>query len=161
MAQQPNVDITEAERPRQVLEPGPAVKWRSGKPGLADGPADVPSGGWFGAPGPDPGWGLWLLSHTTLPDDDPRLSKVVSGLALARAAASGRAPIPEDIDVALALCGYGLEARADIVERRSRWLDATAHETRPGETAVSEVDKDLLVNKPEQVRYAMRRTDKA
>jgi hypothetical protein len=144
-----------------VLEPGPAVKWRSGKPGLANGPADVPSGGWFGSPGPDPGWGLRLLTDTALPDDDPRLFKVVSGLVLARAAASGRAPIPEDIDVALALCGYGVETRADIVERRNRWLDATAHETRPGATAVSEVDKDLLVNKPEQVRYAMRRSDKA
>ncbi|MGH3650076.1 MAG: hypothetical protein ACRDU9_05145 [Acidimicrobiia bacterium] len=160
MAQQPNVEITDAERPRVVLQPGPAVRWRSGKPGIPEGPSDVPQGGVFGTTGPDPGWGLRILSYYELPDDDPRLRKVVAGLVLARSAALGRGPVPEDIEVALVLCGYDDDATPALVERRRRWLEATAHETRPGATAVAEVDRDLLVNKPEHVRYALRHSDR-
>lgn len=161
MAQQPNVEITEAERPRETPEPGPAVKWRSNKPGVPGGPDDVPRGGHFGATGPDPGWGLKILSITELPSDDPRLRDVLAGLALARAAALGRAPVPEDIEVALILCGYGAEAPAHVVKRRERWLEATSHDVRPGETAVADVDRELLVRKPEQVGYALRRAERA
>jgi hypothetical protein len=161
MAQQPNVEITEAESPRQGLEPGPAVKWRSGKPGVPQGPADVARGGYFGATGPDAGWGLKILNHVTLPDSDPRLSKVVTGLTLARAAAMGRAPVPVDIEVALVLCGYGWEAAEHILERRQRWLEAVAHDLRPGATAVAEAERHLLVRKPEEIVYALRHTDRA
>lgn len=159
MAQQPNVEITEAEQPRRVLEPGPAVDWRSEKPGIPYGPGDVPQGGRFGTTGPDPGWGVKIVNRAELPDDDPRLRKVVTGLALARAAAAGRAPVPEDIEVALALCGYGVEAGPEILERRKRWLEATAHESRSGETAVAEVSKDLLLDRPDQVRFRLRRAE--
>lgn len=157
MAQQPNVEITEAERPRRSLEPGPAVKWRSGKPGMPEGPSGISGGGYFGTTGPDPGWGLRLLSQTELPDDDPNLRDVVAGLMLARAAALGRAPVPEDIEVALALCGYGFEAPTAVVERRRRWLEAAPHDRRPGATAVAEVDRDLLVLKPARVISAILR----
>jgi hypothetical protein len=96
-----------------------------------------------------------LLAGTKLPDDDPRLAGVVEGLMMARAARAGRAPVPEDIEVALILCGYGFEAPAEIVERRERWLSAVPHESRPGSTAVADVDPDLIVNKPDKVRWAM------
>ncbi len=160
MAQQPNVEITEAERPRQTPQPGPAVKWRADKPGVPAGPEDVPVGGHFGTTGPDPGWGLKILNSATLPDDDPRLRQLLTGLVLARAAALGRAPVPQDIEVALVLCGYGEDPPADVVARRRRWLAAVPHETRPGETAVAEIDRSLLVNKPEQIRYALRRLER-
>ncbi|HUF16325.1 MAG TPA: hypothetical protein VMQ46_10605 [Acidimicrobiia bacterium] len=161
MAQQPTVGITDAERPRVVLQPGAAVKWRSAKPGIPEGPGDVPEGGVFGTIGPDPGWGLRILSYYELPDDDPRLRKVVAGLVMARSAALGRAPVPEDIEVALVLCGYGDDPPPALVERRRRWLHATAHETRPGATAVAEMDRHLLVKKPEQVRFALRHSDRS
>lgn len=157
MAQQPNVEITEAERPRDVLEPGPAVKWRSDKPGVPTGPDDVAGGGVFGTTGPDPGWGLRLVNMADLPDEDPRLKKVVAGLTMARAAALGRAPVPEDIEVALILCGYGRDAPKDVIDQREHWLQATAHEKRPGATAVKQVDRQLLMSKPEQIAYALRR----
>lgn len=148
MAQQPNVEITEAERPRRVPEPGPAVSWRSTKPGVPAGPGDVARGAGFGSAGPDPGWALKLVGRTELPDDDPRLVKVVTGLVQARAAAFGRAAIPEDIDVALSLCGYGPKAPPGSEDRRARWLEATAHEQRFGATAVSEVGRDELMQRP-------------
>lgn len=161
MAQQPNVEITEAEKPRESLEPGPAVKWRAGKPGVPAGPEDVPRGGNFGSAGPDAGWGLKLIREAEMPIDDPRLRDVVAGLAMARAAGLGRAPVPEDIEVALVLCGFGDDDEGELAARRERWMEATAHDQRPGQTAVSEVDPDLLLNKPGQIRYALRLGEKS
>ncbi len=158
MGQQPNIEVTEESKPLPAPEPGPAVKWRSDKPGVPAGPDDLPG---RSTTGPDPGWALKLLARIELPDDDPKLSAVVSGLALARAAALGRAPIGEDIDAALVLCGYGVDAGDELVARRQRWLAAVPHERRPGETAVSEVDARLLVSKPEQIRYAYRLSEKS
>ncbi|MGD2043326.1 MAG: hypothetical protein PVJ28_06710 [Acidimicrobiia bacterium] len=155
MAQQPNVEITDAERPRPTPQPGPAVKWRADKPGVPVGPTDVRGGGYYGTTGPDPGWGLRLLSQTSLPSGDEHFRDVIAGLMLARAAALGRAPVPEDIQVALALCGYGFNAPPEIHVRRDRWMEAAAHDRRPGATAVAEVDRDLLILKPEDVVAAL------
>lgn len=159
MGQQPNVELTEATRPRSRPQPGPALKWRSSKPGIPAGPTEVPSGGRFGRTGPDHGWALRLVGQAELPDDDPKLRAVVTGLVQARASALGRAPVPEDIEVALVLCGYTEDAPEEVRHRLRRWLDAVPHEMRPGETAAREVDPDLLVRRPDQIRYALRRLE--
>ncbi len=156
MGQQPNIETTEKEEPRDRPEPGPAVKWRSSKPGIPSSPAEAQS---FGRTGPDAGWALKLVANATLPDDDPRLRAVVTGLVLARAAALGRAAVPEDIAVALVLCGYGKEVPEELLERRARWLAAVPHEKRPGELAASEVDEHLLIQGPEQIEYAFKLSD--
>jgi hypothetical protein len=93
-----------------------------------------------------------LIEQTELPDDDPDFGAVVAALAIARAGALGRAPVPEDIEVALALSGHGFEAPDEVTERRERWMASVPHEVRPGQTAVEEVDRDLLVKKPDEVR---------
>ncbi len=110
----------------------------------------------FAHTGPDPGWALKLIASTELPEEDPKLRDVVTGLVLARAAALGRAAVPEDIEAALILCGYGEDTAPEIVARRQRWLDAAPHDKRPGQTAVSEVEAHLLVQEPERIRYAYR-----
>lgn len=156
MAQQPNVEITDGERPRRTPQPGVAVKWRSDKPGIPDGPTGTAGGGYYGTTGPDPGWGLKIVNNAKLPDDDPHLRKVLTGLMLARAAALGRAPVPEDLDVALILCGYDEDAPATLVQRRNRWLQSSPHEQRPGASAVAEVDKSQLILKPDRLRYTIR-----
>lgn len=156
MAQQPNIEITEATAPRHKLEPGPAAGWRATKPGVPMAPGDVPRGGGFGYTGPDPGWALKLIAEADLPGDDPRLRQVVTGLVMARAAALGRAAIPEDIEAALILAGQGDDPIPDAVERGKRWLAAVPHDKRPGATAVAQVDNELLVAKPEQIRMAYR-----
>ncbi len=155
MGQQPNIEVAEEDRPRPVPEPGPSVRWRSNKPGVPSSPEDVPA---FARTGPDPGWALKLIAATELPDPDPRLREVIIGLVLARAAAMGRAAIPEDIDAALVVCGFGELAGGDLVERRERWLAAVAHDMRPGQTAVAEVEPHVLVQKPEQIRHAYKLT---
>ncbi len=155
MGQQPNIELTEVDKPRVALEPPPARSWRPTKPGLVTSPDQVPSGGRFGSAGPDAGWALRLLAEAELPEDDRNLRGVLQGLMMARAAALGRGPTPEDLDVGLALCGYGYEAPTEVVERRDRWKAAVPHEQRPGWTAVADVDQELLMAKPEQVRWAL------
>ena len=157
MGQQPNIELDEADQPRQSLQPPPAARWRPTKPGLVTSPDQVPSGGRFGEAGPDAGWGLRLLATAELPDPDPRLRRLLEGLTMARAAALGRAPIPEDIQAGLALCGYGFEAPPEVIERRNRWLETVPHEHRPGFAAANEVGRDLLMTKPEQIRFALGR----
>ena len=159
MGQQPNIELTEAEKPRGEPEPPPARRWRPTKPGLITSPDQVPAGGRFGSAGPDAGWALRLLAQADLPDSDPRLKGVVQGLMMARAAAYGRAPVVEDLDLALVVCGYGYEPPADVLSRRERWLAAVPHEARPGQTAVAELDRELLMAKPEQARWALARGD--
>lgn len=160
MGQQPNREITEAEKPRKTPETPPARSWRPTKPGVITSPDQVPTGGRFGIAGPDAGWALHLLSITELPDTDPNLRGVLAGLMTARAAALGRAPMKEDLEVALVLCGYGFEAPPELVAKRERWKAAVSHEARPGETAVSEIDRELILNKPEQVRWALTRAER-
>src|SRR5918996_5441270 len=156
MAQQPNVEITDAERPRLIPQPGVAVKWRADKPGIPDGPSETPGGGYYGTTGPDPGWGIKIVNNAALPDDDPNVRRVLIGLMLARAAALGRAPVREDLDVALILSGYDEDAPQSLIERRKRWIEASPHEQRPGASAVAEVDKGQLILKPDRLRYAIR-----
>jgi hypothetical protein len=157
MGQQPNREISEAEKPRKTPETPPARSWRPTKPGVITSPDQVPAGGRFGSAGPDAGFALHLLSMSELPEDDPNLRGVLAGLMTARAAAFGRAPMKEDLEMALVLCGFGFEAPPELIARRERWKAAVPHEARPGQTAVSEVDPELTMNKPEQVRWALTR----
>jgi hypothetical protein len=159
MGQQPNIELADAEKPRWVLDTAPSTGWRADKPGIPQGPGDVARGGAFGLIGPDPGWAWKVVDGHTLPDDDPRLRPLVVGLVMARAAAFGRAAVPEDVEAALAICGYGEDARPGLEEQRERWLDATSHDSRPGATALSEVDLKLLMDKPERIRWAGRHTE--
>lgn len=159
MGQQPNMELTESDKPRAQLEPPPAKRWRPTKPGLMTSPDQVPVGGRFGTAGPDAGWALRLLAAAELPEDDANLRGVLQGLMMARAAALGRGPTLEDLEVGLALCGYGYDAPEEVVARRERWKRAVAHEQRPGRTAVSETEHELLTAKAEQVRWALTRSD--
>lgn len=153
MGQQPNIEVTEAERPRPVPQPPPARRWRPDiKPGIPVSPDEVPSGGRFGQVTPDGGWALRIVNAAELPDDDPNLKGVIAALTMARAGALGRGPLREDLEVALIMSGYGYDAAVDVIERRESWKAAVPHEVRPGQTAVGEVDRELLVKKPDEIR---------
>jgi hypothetical protein len=156
MGQQPNIEVTEADKPRPVLQPPPARRWRpSIKPGIPTSPDEVPRGGNFGQVTPDGGWAWRLVNAAELPDDDPDLKAVLAALTMTRAGALGRAPVAEDLEVALIICGYGYEPPDEVAGRRERWKAAVPHEVRPGQTAVAEVDRDLIVRKPDELRGSM------
>ena len=156
MGQQPNIDINSSDLPRPTPEPGPARRWRPTRPGVIVSPDQMPRGGAFGTPGPDMGWALKLVRAADLPDRSDGLESVLAALMAARASHFGRAPVPEDLEIARILAGFGEGLPAEFVERRGRWVEATAHEPSPGRTAVAEIDVDLLELKPDQLKRRLR-----
>lgn len=158
MAQQPNIELTPGDRPRPQLAPAPARRWRaSGKPGVITSPDEVPRGPSFGTPGPDTGWALRLVRDAGLHDQPDDVRAVLVALMAARASSFGRAPVPEDLRVAMAVCGLGDEGAPDRVrERAARWFAAVPHEGSKGSTAVAEVDRELLRQPSDRVRAVQR-----
>ncbi|REK20631.1 MAG: hypothetical protein DWQ40_05195 [Actinobacteria bacterium] len=156
MGQQPNIELEESDLPRKTPEPAPARRWRPTKAGLITSPEQKPVGGAFGHIGPDHGWAQRVVDAVELPDPDPDLRDVVVGLTQARAASFGRAPVREDVEVALILCGYGDNPPPDRIERRALWLAAAPHDKRPGQTAVQDVNPEYLRMKPAELRYALK-----
>jgi len=152
MGQQPNVEIDPSDLPRPTAEPDPPNRWRPTRPGVIVAPQQMPWGGAFGTPGPDAGYALKLVRSADLPDRTAGLESVLAAIMAARASMFGRAPVPEDLEVAKILAGFGEGLPADFLERRGRWVEATAHEPSPGRLAVSEVDLELLRLKPDQIR---------
>lgn len=159
MAQQPNIEVEPAERPRPVPEPGPARRWTPrSKPGVITAPDQVPHGAAFGTPGPDTGWALRLIRTAELEERSPELEAVLAALMAARASSYGRAPVPEDLAVARILCGLGEGLPASLAERRQRWVEATAHEKPRGRAALADVDVDVLRRTPDEVRVLVGRS---
>ncbi len=156
MGQQPNVEISPADRPRPTPQPDPARRWRPTRPGIVTKPSQMPWGGNFGTPGPDTGYAKKLIAAAGLPAGPPALPGVVLTLMAARASLLGRAPIHEDLEVALEHLGLGDEPTSGADARRQRWLEAAAHEKTPGRSALNEIDPDHLRAKPAEVRRLLR-----
>lgn len=157
MGQQPNVEITHADLPREVPVPDPPRRWRPGmRPGMITSPQQMKWGGAFGTPGPDTGFALRIIKAADVPDRTPGLELVLAALMAARASLLGRAPVLEDLEVAKVIVGMGHNLPDELGERRERWVKATSHEASPGKTAVAEVDPDLLPQRPEAVAKRLR-----
>ena len=158
MAQQPNIEREDGDLHTEGGR-GPERRWAPTRPGEISAPSDVPSGGSFGRPGPDTGWAAKLASNTSYDRGDRPdvLAALLTALVGARAAAAGRGPVPQDVEVALSLVGLRQQdmdsgALAVLADQRERWLDAVAHEPWPGMTALSDIDDSLLAETPAQVR---------
>lgn len=149
MAQQPNVELSPADLPKPALEPAPARRQRIPRPGVITVPDDKPTGAGFGTPGPDTGWALRIISQASLEEDSPALRKLLAALMGARAAHFGRAPIHEDLEVALAIVGLGHRRSEELDARRERWVTLTAHEKSPGRFAVADAGADLYRSQSE------------
>lgn len=153
MAQQPNIELEDSDRPRSVPEPGPARRWTpSMRPGVINTPAEMPRGDGFGTPGPDAGYAIKIIERADLEDDSEEFQAVLAAIMMARASAFGRAPTEGDLNVALAMCGIGGDFPEWVHERREHWKHAIAHDKPPGRTAVSELDRELLLEKPDRIR---------
>ena len=160
MGQQPNIELSASDLPRTVLEPGAARRADSGRPGEITTPADAVAGGAFGRPGPDTGWVLRLIRAADFDRSDRGIEAVVASVAAARAAANGRGPAPDDIEVALILLGLrpdGIppEIVAQLGAARSNWLSKAAHERVKGQSFLSHLSPGLLSADPERVRHLL------
>ena len=156
MGQQPNVEIDRTDLPRPTPDTDPPRRWRPTRPGVIVSPEQMPWGGAFGTPGPDMGYSLKLVREAELVDRTAGLESVLAALMAARASLFGRAPVREDLEVAKLLAGYGEGLAEELVERRGRWVGATAHEPSPGRTAVSDIERDLLELKPDEILRRLR-----
>lgn len=155
MAQQPNVELRPSDLPVESLDTDPPRRRDRLRPGLVLTPDQKPRGPGFGSPGPDTGFALRILAKAGVPEDSPRLRRVLAALMGARAAHFGRAPTPEDLQVALLVAGLGRHQSDDLDARRRRW-EASAHEKAPGQRAVSEVG-ELLYQDPDHALLLMPR----
>lgn len=124
-----------APRHEPNLAPGvhypPAKAWRADRPGDVRG--GQPRGAFLGAPGPNIGYALSLVSrakdrialapHEHFAD----AAAVIGELAMKRAAASGRAPVMSDVEAAMLVLGYQGGVDPDFAKWRVLTV-AGAHE---------------------------------
>jgi hypothetical protein len=155
MGQQPNVQIGGADLPRPAPEPGPARRWRPTRPGVITSPTQMPWGGAFGTPGPDTGYALLLIRSSGLELTSGQ-EKLIAALMAARSSHKGRAPVREDLDVALVVAGIGEGLPPAIVERGQRWAVAATQEVSAGRRAVTEAGTDLFEFTADEVRRRLR-----
>jgi hypothetical protein len=154
VAQQPNIELDPAQRPRRMPEPAPPRRWTPAlRPGMITSPSEKPEGGTFGTPGPDTGYALRVL-HEVEGEIDENVAAVLVSLMSARSGALGRAPIKEDLEVAKLLAGMREGLPAALTDRMKRWTEAVAHErwSNRGRLAVAEVPREQLVMKPDELR---------
>jgi len=153
MGQQPNIELEISSLPRPRLRPAPARRWRPDRPGDLDGPLDVPWGGAFGTTGPDAGYALRLIRDrglTVPPGEDPyAVEQVVAAVTMARASYNSRAPIGEDVDVALTVLGLNTEALsesaiADLGADRAKLTAGAAHDAAKVRVAAEPIPNNLL-----------------
>lgn len=147
MAQQPHVVIGRAERPDPETEPPAPEPWAPYRSGDMPG-AERSSGAFFGRPGPDAGYALRLVGAADLPASPRKglLERVLGTIASARAAAFGRGPIMQDVDVALGLLGFGADADEDaLAERLDAILDSAVHEHTKGSGFVDTLPEPVLM----------------
>lgn len=160
MGRQPNVELVEAERPVKKLTRAAEPRWTQRRPGEITSPSEMPSGGSFGRPGPDTGWGLSMIRAASFDRGRrPRaVEKLLCALVGARASHARRGPVRQDLEVALSLLGlhgaYPVHGPApeEIGRCREKWLDALSHEPWPGRSALAAIPVDLLNDSPERVR---------
>ena len=119
------------------------ARWSPERPGMITAPDQVSPGGLFGRPGPDTGWAFRIVRQAGLPAEQIQAEPVLVTLMSARASLFGRAPIPEDLEVAQVLLGFEEGASAAVVERRERWLKQARHESVPGAAAAQEVGGEV------------------
>ncbi|MFQ5967633.1 MAG: hypothetical protein ACE5MI_08470 [Acidimicrobiia bacterium] len=164
MAQQPNIEVTDAERPRPEPEPAAPARWSPNRPGEIEGPGDMEWGGAFGRPGPDTGWAQLLVARRQIdaPEgENPELIReLVAAIASARAAYFGRAPVPVDVDFALVLLGLDPSDLPSalvrqLAEGRRVWLDEAAREKVKGRGLLAALGSDVLALSLQELKHRL------
>ncbi len=158
MTQPSFVPIAEADQVRHAYRLSTPAGWRAVRPGDQRG-AGQPHGRHFGVPGPDQGYGL-LLAHRLFADRvvlaaGETVADALEGAAAvagARAALFGRAPVGQDVELALTLFGFLGDAPDDLVAWRTTLFQGAAHHYDERRALVSHVPESTLRLVPGEVR---------
>ncbi len=159
MTRQPNIDPPVQDRPRAVPIPAAPARWRPDRPGMITAPDQLSVGGLFGRPGPDTGWAFRIIRQAGLSALERQGVPVLATLMAARASLFGRAPVPEDLEVARILMGYEQGTSGSVSQRRRRWLKKSRHEPVPGAGAAEEIGAERLARSPAALRAAIADSD--
>jgi hypothetical protein len=164
MGQQPNIELEISDLPRPTAAPGPARRWAPRRPGELGSPGEVPWGGAYGTAGPDTGYALTLAVGRTLElapgEHRHNVDAAVAALAGARASHLGRAPTPQDVDVAVLLLGLdpaGIddELVAWLASQRHRRLANLGHDAARRRALVAATPIEVLEAGPDEIRARM------
>lgn len=159
MGQEPNIELSAADAPRQTAEPGAPARWVNERPGAITSPEQQPWGGSFGRPGPNTGWALRLIGRAEFDRSHrPKETKgILAALVGARASHFGRAPVPQDVEVGLMLLGLRTDGLSEptvdsLAFRREHALDHAAHEHSKGAVLLDEIPIAHLTATPHELR---------
>lgn len=118
------------EQPRLGLDIPPADRWKLHRPSEL-GPFQ-PVGPHLGRPGPNIGYALRLVrafEHDLVLEPNEEAEDAVAGcvgVAMARAALFGRAPVRHDVEIAFRVWGFLGEAPAELVALRRPLFESAA-----------------------------------
>ncbi len=164
MGQQPNIELEISDLPRPKAAPSPARRWKPQRPGEMNTPAEVPWGGAFGTTGPDTGYAMRLVQQRDIPhvegEDHHSVQIAIVTLAGARASHYGRAPIGQDVDVAMTLLGYMDEGMPPALMEELRvtrrpHIANIGHDAGRERAMMAAVPVDVLVSSLENIRTRM------
>jgi len=164
LGQQPNIELEHADLPRPTAHTAPARRWRPNRPGEVTTPDDMPWGGGFGTTGPDAGYVLRLIAERQLAlspgEHRHNVDAAIAAIASARASRFGRAPIDEDVDLAVLLLGYDTnELPQELIDGlradRLEWLANLSHDAAGRRALVAAIPMAVLESKPGAVRAQM------
>ncbi|HUI02882.1 MAG TPA: hypothetical protein VLZ77_05035 [Acidimicrobiales bacterium] len=150
MTQPSFVPIVETDQVRPAYRLRTPADWRQARVAEVRGP-EHPRGRDLGVPGPDQGYAL-LLAHRLF-EDKLELTEGITGedalvgcagVASARAALFGRAPVAQDIELALTLFGLLGGAPQDLVSWRAPLLQSAAHQYGQRRAIVAAVPTETL-----------------
>jgi hypothetical protein len=162
MAVDPYVSATRDARPRRKTPMPPAKPWRATRPGETVGHVH-PQGGAFGYQGPDQGYALHLarpFEHDVDLAPGERWEDVeygILGVASRRANLFGRAPIKDDVEVALLAWGFLPDAAArhlveTLVRARRPLFADVVHDHGDQRRIAEAVPEDALRLTPAEAR---------
>ena len=161
MGQQPNIELEISDLPRPVPTTAPARRWKPSRPGELQSPQDMPWGGPFGTAGPDAGYALRLVANRELPLGEAECYRNIEAAMLAVVAARAsyfrRAPIDEDVDVALLIFGLDpVDLPSEVVDEmaalRANWLTNIRDSDAKARALVASIPSEVLVASPAKTR---------
>jgi hypothetical protein len=162
-------DPADLPRQQQNLPPGtalpPARRWRSDRPGDLE--SASPQGGLFGTPGPNVGFAYTLAQHVAdrielaEHEDIHDVIPVIAEIAGRRAGQFGRAPVINDVEVAMSMLGYDGSADPAFSRARALLVHEAGHSYYRRRAIVEAVPEALLRRPPgdlDSAVYEWRRT---
>ncbi len=158
MAQPDYVPLSSVDRVRPADRLPPARQWFQDRPAEVGGRRGHPTGGRFGSPGPDQGYGMLLAEQfeerLELAEGERAEDAIAGclGVGLRRASLFGRAPVKPDMELAFTVWGFLGDAPDELVQMRKPLFQGTAKAYLDQRAIADRVAVSTLRSTPARVR---------